>query len=125
MSTRAQKVRLGIFLVSAALIFGGSIVVLAGLKLWNPKDRYFVRYEESISGLELGSTVKMKGVRVGQVEDIDIGDDVESVVVTLSLNPGTPIPEDTRAVMTSIGITGLKFIELTGGSGKAMALAGR
>ncbi len=119
MSTRTQKVRLGIFMLAAALLFGGAIVVLAGLKLWNPKDRYFVSYQESISGLELGSTVKMKGVRVGQIEDIHIGQDVESVVVTLSLTPGTPVPEDTRAVMTSIGITGLKFVELTGGSSKA------
>jgi phospholipid/cholesterol/gamma-HCH transport system substrate-binding protein len=119
MTTRAQKVRLGVFMLLAVLLFLGAIVTLAGLKLWNPKDRYYVRFAESISGLEIGSTVKMKGVRVGQVEKISIGQDVESVVVTLSLNPNTPIPEDSKAVMTSIGITGLQFIELTGGSNRA------
>lgn len=119
MSTRAQKIRLGVFMLLATLLFFGSVVVLAGLKLWNPKDRYYVRFTESISGLEVGSTVKMKGVRVGQVEKIQIGSDVESVLVTLALEPNTPVPVDTRAVMTSIGITGLKFIELTGGSQRA------
>jgi phospholipid/cholesterol/gamma-HCH transport system substrate-binding protein len=110
-------------MVLATLLFLGSVATLAGLKLWNPKDRYYVRFVESISGLELGSPVKMKGVRVGQVEKIRIGDNVESVVVTLALVTGTPIPEDIRAVMTSIGITGLQFIELTGGSGRAKRVA--
>jgi phospholipid/cholesterol/gamma-HCH transport system substrate-binding protein len=97
----------------------GSILLLAGLKIWNPKDHYSVRFRDSISGLEVGSTVKMKGVRVGQVENITIGGDVESVLVTLALNPGTPVPEDTQAVITSIGITGFQFIELTGGTSQA------
>ena len=119
MTTRMQKLRLGVFMILAMLILVGSVVTLAGLKLWNPRDRYFVRFQESISGLEVGSTVKMKGVRVGQVEQIIIGRDVQSVIVTLSLTPRTPITEDTRAVMTAIGITGLKFVELTGGSSRS------
>ena len=123
MSTRAQKIRLGVFMILATLLFLGSVMVLAGLKLWNPKDQYYVRFTESISGLEIGSPVKMKGVRVGQVEKINIGNDVESVMVTLALQPQTPVPVDTRAVMTSIGITGLKFIELTGGSQRAARIS--
>jgi len=119
MTTRMQKVRLGVFMILAILILVGSVVTLAGLKLWNPRDRYYVRFHESISGLEVGSTVKMKGVRVGQVEKIIIGKDAESVIVTLSLKPKTPITDDTTAVLTSIGITGLQFIELTGGSARS------
>lgn len=123
MTTRMQKLRLGVFMTLALLILVGSVVTLAGLKLWNPRDRYHVRFRESISGLEVGSTVKMKGVRVGQVENISIGRDAESVIVTLSLAPKTPITVDTRAVLTSIGITGLQFIELTGGSTRSKPIA--
>ena len=117
MATRAQKFRLGVFMfVGVTLLLGGT-AVLAGLQFWNPKDRYSVHFGESVSGLDVGSTVKMKGVRVGQVEKIRIaGGDVESVVVTLALTPGTPVKVDTEAVITAIGITGLKEIELTGGS---------
>lgn len=116
MTTRMQKMRLGVFMLLAFLLLFGSVATLIGMQLWNPKDRFFVRFRDSISGLEVGSTVKMKGVRVGQVEKITIGKDVESVIVTLMLDPGTPVTVDTSAVMTSIGITGLKFVELTGGS---------
>ncbi len=116
MSTRAQKIRLGVFMILAILLFLGFVGTLAGIKFFNPRDRFYVRYTESVSGLEVGSTVKMKGVRVGQVEKIKVGDDVESVVVTLALKPKTPIMMNTKAIMTAIGITGLQFIELTGGT---------
>ena len=119
MSTRAQKIRLGVFMILAILLFIGSVGTLAGIKWFNPRSRYYVSYTDSVSGLEVGSTVKMKGVRVGQVEKIHIGSDVESVLVTLALKPGTPIKTDTVAVMTSIGITGLQFIELTDGRAKS------
>jgi len=119
MSTRAQKIRLGVFMILALLIFLGSVGTLAGIKMFNPRDRYKIRFKESVSGLEVGSTVKMKGVRVGQVEKIRIAEDVESVEVTLALEPGTPITRDTRAIMSAIGITGLQFVELTGGSARS------
>ncbi len=119
MSTRSQKIRLGVFLILALLLFIGSVGTLAGIKMFNPRDRYYIAFKTSVSGLEVGSTVKMKGVRVGQVEKVNIGKDVESVLVTLAMDPGTPITVDTEAVMTAIGITGLQFIELTGGSAKS------
>ena len=123
MSTRAQKIRLGVFMILAILLFLGFVGTLAGIKFFNPRDLYYVRYTESVSGLEVGSTVKMKGVRVGQVEKINIGDDVESVEVTLALKPKTPIKQNTKAIMTAIGITGLQFIELTGGTQASKKIA--
>lgn len=122
MATRAQQVRLGVFIVLATLLFAVAVGTLAGLRLWNPRDRYFVRYHESVSGLSGGSAVNMQGVRVGTVERIVV-DDVETVRVQLSLDPGTPIKADTRAVVASLGITGMRFVELTGSSRRAKRLA--
>lgn len=119
MATRAQKIRLGVFMLLSFLGLFGSVGVLAGLQLWNPRDLYFVRYRESVSGLEIGAAVKMKGVRVGRVEKIRVAEDAESVVVDLALDPKTPVTTDTRAVVAAIGITGLKFIELTGGTARS------
>lgn len=116
MSTRSQKIRLGVFLIMALLLFVGAVGTLAGIQMFNPRDRYYVSFTTSVSGLEVGSTVKMKGVRVGQVHKVVMGSDVESVLVKIDMEPGTPITEDTRAIMTAIGITGMQFIELTGGS---------
>lgn len=117
MITRAQKVRLGLFLVVSATLLVGTLVILAGLSLAEERDVYTVRYQMSLSGLEPGSSVKYNGVRVGRVDAIHIDrQDPSTVVVDLSLDAGTPIKKDTKAVVNLAGITGLKFIELSGGT---------
>ena len=117
MVTRAQKVRLGIFVLVSTALLVGTLAVLAGFKMSQQRDLYTVRFTVSVSGLEVGAQVKYNGVRVGQVEAVRINrDDVSEVVVTLSLEHETPIKTDTRAVLNMSGITGLKFIELTLGS---------
>jgi phospholipid/cholesterol/gamma-HCH transport system substrate-binding protein len=118
--SRAQKVRLGIFVTAGvgALLLG--IVVLAGLKLGEKRDRYSVRFSEasySLSGLEVGAPVKYSGVRIGRVDSIKVDPkDVSVLVVELSLNGGTPVAEDSKASAGTLGITGLKYIELSRGS---------
>ncbi|MCK5799504.1 MAG: MCE family protein, partial [Deltaproteobacteria bacterium] len=97
MATRAQKIRLGIFMLLSFLLLFGSVGVLAGMRLWNPRDAYFIRYQESVSGLEIGASVKMKGVRVGRVEKVTVAKGAESVVVDLALTPKTPVTQDTTA----------------------------
>lgn len=116
MSSKSQKFRLGIFIFVALFLLVASISLLVGIKILNPRDRYFVNFRESVSGLEIGSTVRMNGVRVGQIEEIAIGRDVQTILVKMALTPGTPITTSTQAAITSQGITGLKFVELTGGS---------
>lgn len=122
MATRAQKIRLGVFMVLATLLFVVAVGTLAGLKLWNPRDRYVVHFRESIGGLDVGASVKMQGVAVGKVESVTV-EDVETVHVALALAPGTPVKTDTVAEISSFGITGIKFIELSGGSTRSPRLA--
>ncbi|HUS65124.1 MAG TPA: MlaD family protein [Kofleriaceae bacterium] len=121
--TRAQKVRLGIFMAAGITVFVGGLVVLAGLKLIEGRDEYVVRFRDSdvsLNGLETGSPVKYSGIRVGRVEDVRVDpDDVSVVLVELSLDEDTPVAEDSVADLGSQGITGLKYIELTRGSSRA------
>lgn len=114
MATRAERARLGVFMILATVGFLAAVGTLAGLKLWNPRDHYFIRYKESISGLDVGSAVKMQGVQVGRVDKVEV-ESGDVVRVSLALEPGTPVTRDTHAVLSSLGITGIKFIELTGG----------
>jgi phospholipid/cholesterol/gamma-HCH transport system substrate-binding protein len=117
MVTRAQKVRLGVFLAGASALLVGTLVVLTGIQVTGKRDTYSVRYTVSLSGLEAGAPVKYNGVRVGRVETIHINrDNVSEVLVTLSLDEGTPVKKDTKAVVNVTGITGLKYIELSGGT---------
>ncbi|MBI5549364.1 MAG: MCE family protein [Deltaproteobacteria bacterium] len=118
--TRAQRVRLGIFVASGVAALVGGLLLLAGMKLGEKREHYSVRFSEashSLSGLEVGAPVKYSGVRIGRVDSIKVDpNDVSVLVVELSLNGGTPVAEDSVASAGSLGITGLKYIELSRGS---------
>lgn len=114
--TRAQKVRLGAFVVSASALFLGVGLVLAGLKIWERRDVYTTRFTESVSGLEVSAPVKYRGLRVGAVQDMHIAeDDPNAIEVTLALEPGTPLYAGTKAMLDMGGLTGLKSINLVPG----------
>lgn len=122
-ATRAQKVRLGVFVALGLLVMVGGLVALAGARLGEERDAYVIRYEEgvvSLSGLEVGSPVKYSGIRVGRVDHIRIApDDLSVIEVGVSLTQGTPVAKDSQANLGSMGITGLKYIELTRGTREA------
>ena len=123
MATRAQKIRLGAFaLVTAALVIT-VLAVFAGMRLWKDSDHYTVEVEGSVLGLETGADVRLNGVRVGKVTDIDIMDgDIERVRIDLEVDEGTPVRTDTEALLAFRGITGLKIIDLRRGSSGAPPL---
>jgi phospholipid/cholesterol/gamma-HCH transport system substrate-binding protein len=118
--TRTQKINLGIFVTVAVSLLVGGIVLLVGLKLWESKDSYLVRFSAknvSMSGLDVGSPVKYSGIQVGRVSSIKIDrTDVSVILVNLQVDGGTPVAEDTTATLGNIGITGLKYVELSRGS---------
>ncbi len=121
--TRAQKVRLGVFVATGVAVLVGGLLLLAGAQLGRKRDGYSVRFSESnysLSGLEVGAPVKYSGVRIGRVDAIRVDPkDVSTLVVELSLTGGTPVAEDSVASAGSMGITGLKYIELSRGSRSA------
>ena len=119
--TKGQKIRLGIFVIVSTTILLLLIGLFTTQKIFRERDIYYVAYDDmSVSGLEVGSPVKYLGIKVGYIEDISIDpDDVSRIIVTLALKPDTPIKEDARADITTVGITGLKTIEIQGGSNEA------
>ncbi len=122
--SKAQKVRLGLFMLSALTLLGITLVYMIGITLLEDRDPYLIVFNESISGLEPGSPVKYNGVRVGSVEGFSIpADNVTGVQVDISLEKGTPVKEDTVAVLNLQGITGLKFIDLTAGTNRSKRLS--
>jgi phospholipid/cholesterol/gamma-HCH transport system substrate-binding protein len=124
MKTRTQKFRLGIFITISSLILIGLVVFFTAQQFFEKSDTYYVSYQDvSVSGLEVGSPVKYLGIKVGSISDIKIDPkDVNSIIVELKLDPTTPVKEDTKANIVARGITGLKTIEIRGGSNKAKPL---
>ncbi len=121
MKGRAQKIRLGIFIMFTSLLLLILIGFFTAKRLFEKTDVYYVAYRDvSVSGMEVGSSVKYMGINVGSISSITIDpDDVNQIIVKLSLKEGTPVKEDATADIVSMGITGLKTIEIRGGSNEA------
>ncbi len=85
---------------------------------------YRIHFAESVSGLSLGDPVKFHGVDVGTVKTMAIdAKDPRLVEVVVSLRKDTPVKTDTKASLKLKGITGVVFVELTGGAAEAQRLA--
>ncbi len=124
MKNRAQKIRLGIFLLISLTALISIIIFFTAREFFEKEDTYYVSYEDiSVGGLDIGSPVKYMGIQVGTIKDIRIDpENVNIVVIELSLKPETPIKEDAIADIISMGITGLKAIEISGASNSSKSL---
>jgi len=124
MITRSQKIRLGIFLTVGLFLILALLVIIIAPKFFESRDNYFIGYRGiSLTGLQEGGAVKYHGLTVGYVSDIFIDPkDIERVIVEVSLDRDTPIKEDTYADIELLGITGLKIIELRGGTNEAASI---
>lgn len=124
MTTRTNDVLVGIFVLvlTAALIVG--VLWFSAGRIGQAYDEYIVYMDESVIGLSKDSTVKYYGVDVGRVHKIQLGPGYpRRVRLLLQLEPGTPVKKDTIATLESQGLTGLAFINLTGGGKDAEHLA--
>jgi phospholipid/cholesterol/gamma-HCH transport system substrate-binding protein len=78
---------------------------------------YHVYMDESVSGLYLDAPVKYRGVEIGKVRGIKLNPAVPGQVqLALDIELEVPIKEDTIAVLTLQGMTGIAFVDLKGGS---------
>ncbi|MBD3225773.1 MAG: MCE family protein [Caldithrix sp.] len=124
MISKSQKIRLGVFIFFAIVLFLAILASISFNRLFKEKDVYHIAYNNvSVGGLEVGSSVKYLGLKVGTIRDIEIDPkDINRIIVSIAVDKGTPIKEDVRADISTIGITGIKIIELSGGSNQADVL---
>ncbi|HWK43371.1 MAG TPA: MlaD family protein [Stellaceae bacterium] len=116
METRANYVAVGGFvlvIVVAALL---SVVWLIRLQFSQEFTLYDTYFHGSVSGLGKGAQVRFNGLEVGRVVDLSIDPhDSRQVVVTLEIKTGTTVTGSTTASLTTQGLTGAAYVELSSG----------
>lgn len=122
METDKNYFLVGLFVIAMAL--GG-----IGFTLWltsagkGDYNRYRIRFAESVSGLNKESSVKFRGVDVGNVEEMSIDPENSKLIrVDIRVREDTPIKADTTATLKLYGITGDVYVELSGGGHDAPQL---
>jgi len=128
MSTPANRWKLGLFVVVGSLLTITAAAFFGMRSLRKETVDYESFFDEAVTGLEIGSAVKFRGVTIGNVSSIDVAPDRRHVEVTyelgvtvlgrLGLATGKgqrtrlPTPPDLRAQLGTSGVTGAKYISI-------------
>ena len=117
----------GVFVLAlGAALIAGVLWLSSGGAYRRTYDSYQTYMTESVSGLSRDAPVRYRGVEVGRVRRMALAPGhVEQVQLTLDIERGTPVKQDTVAVLRVQGLTGIAYVELTGGSNDSLALQAR
>jgi len=128
MTSPTNHWKLGLFVVVATLL-GLFLVALVGARSI-PKETvaYTSYFDEAVTGLEVGSPVKFRGVTIGTISRIEVAPDRRHVKVSYDLTVAVlgqlgiapergektrlPIAPNLRAQLNATGITGIKYVQL-------------
>ena len=135
MKTKLNPALAGMFVLGAFVLIVVGLVSFRSAHLFSRPQRFVAYFRETVQGLDLGSNVKLRGVRVGRVVSIRVRYEIGvwpapvAVVGELDINAiadanGTTIKLTDRATLTRlveeglrarldlVGITGLQFVQL-------------
>ena len=120
METRANYIMVGFFVLLLAFGLLGFVLWLAKFQLDREFTRYDIVFESTVTGLREGSAVRYSGVRVGEVISVDLDPDRPTAIrVTIEIQKRTPVRADSIATLELEGLTGGRYVQLSGGSPSA------
>ncbi len=123
MNAKTNYTLVGIFVLLSSVLIVFFVIWMLQPVSEQEMQRYRIEFGESVSGLNVDSPVKFRGVTVGKVSSIRISPkNIEKIEVLIDVWKSTPIKLDTVAKLKSQGITGLSYIDLSRGSEAAKLL---
>jgi phospholipid/cholesterol/gamma-HCH transport system substrate-binding protein len=110
-------------------VMGAVVLAVAGGFLYFAYNNSNVRPVEgyalsadfaNVSGIAAGSDVRIGGIKVGVVENLDINPKTYQAVATLRVDEKIQLPKDSSAAIQSSGLLGDKFVTLEPGGDEVM-----
>lgn len=72
MKTKISPTVVGLFVLGAFLLAGIALFSFGGVNFFSKPERFIVYFDETIHGLDNGSPVKLRGVRIGRVVGMNV-----------------------------------------------------
>jgi len=115
MNSKGSHFFIGLFVVAGIVGIFVTGLWLAKSDSTEKVTPYEVHFEESVSGLNVGSRVSYRGIRIGYVSYIGIKpDNPQLVLVRINIQNTNPIYQGDVASLKLEGITGTSFINIEG-----------
>jgi phospholipid/cholesterol/gamma-HCH transport system substrate-binding protein len=125
METRARYALIGLFMLAVIAASFAFVYWLENKGGFSQQETYRIKFQGSVSGLLVGSTVLFNGIRVGEVTGLGLNADApQEVIATIAVVRGTPNRADTDIKIETPGLTGGAALALRGGSSTAALAAG-
>ncbi|WP_417768552.1 MlaD family protein [Stappia sp.] len=123
METRANYIAIGAF-VFATLIIGFVFIYWLGSRAEGPRALPVkVIFNGAVTGLSVGGAVNFNGIKVGDVGDLGFDPKDPSVVIaTIRVRPSTPLRRDVKATLGFQTLSGIAYVDLSGGTTDAPLL---
>jgi len=83
MNEKPHTVAIGSFIVGALLIAISGLIFLGGSGFSSDRDKVVMVFDGSVKGLSVGAPVALRGVQIGQVTDIQLIFDTDTVDVIM------------------------------------------
>jgi phospholipid/cholesterol/gamma-HCH transport system substrate-binding protein len=107
----SPEARVGAITILAVIIALVLAYILPGAGLRRPQGYTVAMTVGDASGIAKGAPVRMSGVAVGRVAAIGLADSGEALI-TLMINQGVEIPEDSRFRLATTGLVGEQFVSI-------------
>lgn len=123
METRARYAVIGAFTILVIALAFGFIYWLKRLDETGIRSTVFFEFSGSVGGLAPGGAVFFAGIKVGTVTSLAFDpSDPNKVMVTAEVRQDVPIKTDSIAEVGSNLLTGVAFVDMSGGSAGAESL---
>ena len=108
-----EEIKAGIIIVTSLIILSVFIILIGGSQVFEKFDKYYIKVMNA-AGLEVGSQVKLGGVRIGRVLSIKAPNGPgEPVTVEIGIRKGAALYKGTKASITQIGFVGDIYLLLS------------
>ncbi len=104
MKTKVSPAIVGAFVIGAFALGTLALLSFGGISFFAKPERFVVYFDESIHGLDLGSAVKLRGVRVGRVTSLNLRyDAAKKPVVAVTCELSRDVVTDSQGSVIDIG----------------------
>jgi phospholipid/cholesterol/gamma-HCH transport system substrate-binding protein len=107
-----REYRIGVFALISLAIIGFFVIKTENISgvFWKKKVYTIHAHFPSVAGMYTAAPVRLAGVKIGQVTDIRLTG--RRAIVDMAIEEGIQLTEDGRAIISTVGFVGEKYVEI-------------